>query len=159
MNKKGFTIIELLVVLGASAVISAISIATLIQPQTQADLDGEVLKLMSDIKSQQLNAMIGVTSGTSTPVSQGIYFSIGGYTLFRGTTYVSADPENFSIVFPATIQMQGTTLATSTIIFNRLNGEVYAHTPGADSVTFINTVSNATSTLTINRFGAIFKNP
>lgn len=159
MYNRGFTLVEFLVVMGAAAVIAAISISAMLRPQTQADLDGEVLKIISDIKSQQLSAMIGATSATLSPTSYGIYFSTAGYTLFRGTSYNPADSENFSISFPSSVQMESTTLATSTIIFNRLTGEVYAYASGADSVTFKNIVSNATSTLTINRLGALTKTP
>lgn len=155
----GFTLIEFLVVMAVSAVIASLTIAAVIRPQTQIDLDGEVLKIISDIKSQQINAMVGATSGTLASTSYGVYFSASGYTLFRGTSYNPADLENFSVSFPSSIQMQSNTLATSTIIFNRLNGEVYAYSAGANSVTFVNTISSVISTLAINRLGALTKTP
>lgn len=158
-SRDGFTLVEFLVVMATAAVIAAISVTAVIRPQTQADLDGEMLKIISDLKAQQLGAMIGLTSSTTVPTSYGIYFSTNDYTLFRGTSYNPADPENFSVSFPSAVQMESNTLATSTIIFNRLTGEVYAYSASANSVNFINTVSNATSSLSINRFGAITKTP
>ena len=145
--------------MGTAAAIAAISVSAVIRPQTQADLDGEVLKIISDLKSQQLGAMIGLTSSTTLPTSYGIYFATSTYTLFRGTSYNPSDPENFSVSFPLTVEMQSTTLATSTIIFTRLTGEVYAYFAASSSVVFHNTVSLATSTLTVNRFGALTKTP
>ncbi len=158
-SRAGFTLVEFMVVMGASAVIAAITVSAVLKPQTQADLDGEVLKLISDIKSQQLGAMIGLTSAVSIPTAYGVYFSPNGYVLFRGTSYDPADPENFSVSFPSTVELESTNLATSTIIFNRLTGEVYAYSDSANSVTFRNTVSSATTTLVINRFGALTKIP
>ena len=126
---------------------------------TTADLDGEILKLMADIKSQQIQSMIGVTSGTSSPQSYGIKIATTTYILFRGSSYNPADTSNFTVSFPSTIQLQSFTMSSTTMIFSRLTGEVAGYISGQDSFTFVNNLSNDTRTLTVQRFGNIIRTP
>ncbi|MDE2001436.1 MAG: prepilin-type N-terminal cleavage/methylation domain-containing protein [Patescibacteria group bacterium] len=159
MKRSGFTLIEFMVVMGFAALTASFITATLIRPQTQTDLAGETDKVIADIRGQQISAMDGLTSGTSDPVSYGIYFASTGYTLFRGSAYVPGAADNFAVSLPSSVQFTNITLPSSAIVFTRLTGDVSGYAAGSDSVTLQDTVSNATTTVTINRFGAITRTP
>jgi prepilin-type N-terminal cleavage/methylation domain-containing protein len=158
-NARGFTFIEVLLVMGLAAIILAFTNVAVVRLQTQADIDAEVQKIISDIKSQQLKSMIGETIGTGDPISYGLKFATTSYTLFRGSSFSPSDPVNFTIDFPSSIQVSTTSLINGEIIFQRLSGEVAGFSAGRDSVTLENVISGATSTVRINRHGAVIKTP
>ena len=157
--RQGFTLVEFILVMGFSAILISFITASLIRPETQTDLDGEILKVMTDLKSQQLKAMAGVTNATDDPVSYGINFATTSYVLFRGSSYNPADALNFTVSFPSSIQLSAIGFSSGTVIFSRLTGLVSGYAAGQDYITMQNTISSATGTVTINRFGALTKTP
>lgn len=158
-NAKGFTFVEVLLVMGLAAVILAVANVAVVRLQTKADIDAESQKIISDIKSQQLKAMIGETIGVEDPVSYGLKFATTSYTLFRGSSFSASDPRNFTIDFPFSVRISSNTFPSGEIVFRRISGEVVGLVAGQDSITLENTISNATTSITINRYGAVTKNP
>src|SRR3989344_9266975 len=82
VNRKtsGFTLVELMVVMGIFALMLGFTSINLIRPQTQANLDTTVTTLVSDLKEQQIRAMTG-----DGPSDYGVNFEPGRYTLFTGS--------------------------------------------------------------------------
>jgi len=158
-NKRGFTFVEILLVIGLAALMVAVISGSLLRLPTQADLEAEVQKVIADIKNQQLKSMVGETSGTEDAISYGIKFDMNSYTIFRGTGFTIGNTSNFTVSFPSSIQISSNTFPSGEIVFRRISGEVIGLVAGQDSITLQNTISSATSTITINRYGAIIKNP
>src|SRR4030043_1020291 len=104
---KGFTLIELMVVMAIFALITCFGALNLVNLQTKSSLASDVNTLVSDIKEQQIKTMVGDMGGTASQIEFGIYFESNRYTLFRGASY-SSNPSNFPIDLS-----DNTTLTTS----------------------------------------------
>lgn len=148
LARPGFTIAELLVVMGIAAILWAIATLALIRPQQKVSLDGAVSTLVADIKAQQTRAM----SGDSSASDFGIYFETHSYTLFTGSVYSSLDPNNFVVNVDDPIQISNITAPT--LILQKGSGEPLG---GQSNLTFSNSGGEATN-LTINKYGAISQN-
>ena len=61
--KRGFTLPELLIVMGVLAILTTLATVNLLRPQHQASTVAAVNILMADIRQQQLKTMLGDTEG------------------------------------------------------------------------------------------------
>jgi|SRR5579859_160302 len=152
-KSAGFTLIEILVVVGIFLVSFSIAALTIYQPQGKASLSTTVVSLVSDLQHQQLKSMLGESEGATTAQTFGIHFESATYTLFRGSTYSSSDSDNFVVNLGQNVIFSNVTFPSSQVVFNRLNGEVSGFNTGQASVTIQNTVSNEQQTVTLNKYG------
>ena len=137
----GFTIIELLVVMGIFAIMFGFASINLLRPQTQATLDTIVTTLVSDLKEQQIRAMTG-----DGPSAYGVYFEPSRYPLFTGPIYSASAADNFSVNMEEGITISPTT----SVVFAQRSGETTTTT-----FTITNTNSGEQKTITINILGAV----
>ncbi len=154
-NSAGFTLIELLVVTSISAILFGLVTFNLIRLQNNSSQQSSLDTLISDLKSQQIKAMNGITEGRSTNDNYGIYFMADRYVLFHGSGYSASDSANFEVVLPTDIEIQSTTLPNNTVIFTKLSGEVMGFVAGNNTINVRETNINKQSTITINRYGVI----
>lgn len=150
---RGFTLIELMVVMGIFALMLGFASINLLRPQTQASLDTTVKTLVSDIRVQQIKAMAGDTQDTGSALDHGIYLESNRYTLFRGA-YNPTEPSNFIINLETGLQLT-TTLPSSQIVFSKRSGEISGFVAGQNTITLQNTQSAEQKIITINRYGAV----
>ena len=141
----GFTLIELLIAMGIIAIISAYAVVNLIRPQTKATLDTTVTTLITDLKSQQIKAMVGESEGASA-ANYGINLETTRYTLFKGNTFNVNDSANFVVNLEGGATLS-TTFSGNTIIFARRSGEIGA----TGTVTIFSGSEN--KTLNLNQLG------
>lgn len=148
--RSGFTLLELLLVMGITAVLLSLVTVSLIRPQTQATTDSVVLLLTSDLRQQQQKAMNGVreTSGSS---SYGVYIQPHQYTLFQGSTYQAGNSTNLVIPLQTSTTL-ATTFAGSQIIFLPISGEVANFVSSNNSIT-ITTGGGVVQTIQLNQYG------
>lgn len=149
-SARGFTILELLVVIALMAVLSALTMITLIQPQTTVSLDSAVEVLVADLRSQQTKSMVGDSGTGGAQVPHGVYVQAGSYTLFKGAAYSGADTDNFVITMDSSISL-GTTLPSSQAVFAEASGELTA----ASTITVTNTISGQSKVISLNRLGVV----
>lgn len=154
---KGFSLLELMVVMGLIAILTALTVTNLIRPQTSASLDGVVNTLASDIKSQQLKAMVGDSLSATSAQEHGLRIQPTNYTLFKGASYSGGDTDNFTLQQGSDITLS-TTLPSSVLIFTKAAGEVSGFVNGSNTITVTNSVSGQAKVLTINRYGAVSVN-
>ena len=154
-RQAGFTIIELLLTLGIIALLSTFTTVALIRPQIKASVDTTATTLVADVKQQQLKAMVGDSEDLASSQTFGIYFEGNRYTLFRGSTYVAGDPNNFIVNLDTNINITDITFLGNTLVFNKRSGEVAGFLPGQNSLVVKSTISSEQKTVTINRYGAI----
>lgn len=111
--------------------------------------------LVSDLKAQQLKTLTGDTEDQGSRSDFGIYFTPSGYIIFRGSSYSSGNPTNFTITLDTALTFSQIRFPSDSVIFSKGSGEVLGFTEGSNSITLTNTQNNISKTLTINRYGVI----
>lgn len=105
--------------------------------------------LLSDIKSQQTRAM---TSNSAF----GVHFESGSYTLFKGESYTQELSTNTIISLDPGIVFSNVSFPNSVVVFSTGTGDVLGYTAGADSFTIKSTVTNKSTVVRINKYGATY---
>lgn len=155
MRNQGFTLIEVIVVLGVLATLMAFASINVLQLQRHTHVQTVMAMLAADLYEQRQKSMTGDTQGRGVTDTYGIFFETTQYVLFHGNSYATASADNVVISVPAPIQVSGTTLSGSTIVFAKGSGEVSGYALGADSITLANTANTEQVTLKVNRYGTI----
>lgn len=117
----GFTLLELLVVLALAGTLLGFIIINLSSSQQNISLTSTSQVLISDLRQNQIKAMVGDTEGRSTSDSYGVHFDSDKYVFFHGTTYSSSDPSNFTVIIPSNMQFESPGFD---IIFSKITGEI-----------------------------------
>lgn len=154
-DQKGFTLPELMIVFGITSMLFGIVTFNFIRFQGSTSKQSNINVLISDMKSQQLKAMLGNTEGRSANDSYGIYFLSDKYILFHGTSYDSLDNANFPVDLPPDINIQSTTFPDNTIVFTKISGEIFGFSEGANTITIRALNINEDSVVSLNRYGVI----
>lgn len=150
--KKGFTLVELLLVMGIFAVLAAIGSVNYFSTISQTSAGTAEGVLIADLRSAQGKAMSSVgVSGMVAP-SWGIKFLGTSYVIFPGPTYVPGATSNYVVSVPS-----GTTLTTtfpnSQVLFERLSGEILSYAEDTDTITL--TVEDTTKNIELNSYGVV----
>lgn len=154
-NRTGFSLIELIVVVGIIAVLSSFAFINLFNTKYTASFQTSIDTLITDFKQQQLKAMVGDTEGRGgSPDSYGIHFETNTYTLFHGTIFNQSDTSNFTIKLGDNIQILDDWNLQS-IIFTALNGEVLIFNSSKNNFKIKNVLTQDQKTVTFNKFGII----
>jgi len=152
--QRGLTLVELLLVVGILGMLFGIAILSLgnIQVVTKNSTFSSVL--ISDLKNQQIKAMVGDTEGRGTPDNYGIKILSDRYVLFHGITYNASNTSNFSVPVDSGYTLSST-FPNTTILFASDSGELVNFTQGQDTVTLIHTQSGKTKVIRLNKYGTI----
>lgn len=146
---RGFTLVELLVSMGILAVVFAISTIALssIIPNTSQSNARD--SLISDIRSQQTQAM-------TNDASYGILFENTSYTLFKGAVYSASDPNNYVVNLDPSLLINDVTFNGKQIIFSPGTGDVSGYIQGSDGMTITNSQTGINTNIKINKYGATY---
>lgn len=151
----GFTFPELIIVVGILTTLFALSINSLSSTQQSTYLGTNITTFISDLKQQQLNAMVGNTEGSGIISDHGIYFGTSSYTLFRGSTYSPTEISNYVVNLEHTIEFGTVTFPDSQIVFHKGSGEIQGFSNDFNTITLRNKVSGEQHVITINKYGVI----
>ncbi len=154
LDKKGFTLVELLLVMGIIGLLLAVSSLLLLNLIPKASLTTQAEKLVAELRNQQLRAMTGQIGSAGTVQSQGAYFTADRYVLFSGTSYNVADPENFEIILDQPLQIESA-LPASQVVFLAGSGEIDTYDSDRDRITIRNPSSNESVAIEFNQYGII----
>lgn len=154
-RSDGFSMLELLSVIAIIIFLTGFMTFSLTRTQQHTSTNTTLDTIVTDIKQQQLKAMVNDTQGSGIINPQGIYFQANKYTLFDGNTYSASDPNNFIVNLDTNLQFVNITFPNSSIIFAKGSGEVSNYVSGQNTIQIKNTSSNETKTITINQYGAI----
>jgi prepilin-type N-terminal cleavage/methylation domain-containing protein len=155
MHKKGFTLIEVSIVMGIVATLFTLSMISLNTVQQNTYHNTSLDIFLSDIKLQQLKSMSGDTSMTSTFEPHGIYMDSTSYTLFRGASYSAGATGNFTIELNPNLTFSNVEFANRQMVFQKGSGEITGFTNGNDTITITNDVTGKQTVMTLNRYGVI----
>lgn len=155
MRRAGFTLPELVVVVGIVLALFGIAAVNLVGVQRRSYLESDKDKLVADIKEQQTRAMSGDTQDGSGQDNFGIYFESDGYTLFKGSTYSVDNTTNFKVTIDPTVSISSVGFPNSTLVFEKIKGEVVGFTTGSDYVSLVDSASGVARTIRLNRFGSL----
>jgi prepilin-type N-terminal cleavage/methylation domain-containing protein len=151
IKKNGFTIIEVIVVMGIITILFSIASGNLFKTSYQTSLSNSVVNCIADIRQQQLQAMTGATSG-STPDNYGVYLDQNKYTLFKGV-YDPNNAENKITQLEYPIQISSVQFPSSTILFASGSGSIIGFEGTQNSFSLSNTVDNQSKIIRFNKFG------
>ena len=156
MNKiqRGFTIIEIIVVLGILATLLSIGYVRFTDIARRAPLSATVETVIADLRGQQTKAMSGYAGGGSAADDYGVYFDTNSYTLFKGPVYSALDSTNAKTLLPDYITCSSV-LPDSSVVFTKGDGEVLNYSTSGNTITLTQTLSGEQKTITINRYGAV----
>lgn len=147
-TQRGFTLVEIALVLSLTLILLGFITVNLNRSQQGASLVAAEQVLLSDLKQQQLKAMIGDTEGRATSDPYGIHFDSNQYVLFHGATYSAMDNTNSIISLANNMQFDSPNF---NVIFLKLSGEISA----ASSVILKDTTNGNAKTIMINRYGVV----
>jgi len=152
---RGITLIELIIVMSVVVILLTFVTIDILGSQRKASVTSSSILLVTDLRAQQLKAMVGENGGASIASPSGIYFSGGSsYTLFSGVTYKPADVNNFTINLDSNIQLISS-FSGSVIYFASGSGEISGFTLGSDTLTLKNSFSGDKKTIKLNRYGVV----
>lgn len=149
-KNTGFTLIEVLLVIGIMAVLFTVSSINLLGAKNKASLTSTINVLVTDLSQQQLKAMVGDTEGRQTLDNYGIFLETNKYTLFHGVG-INSDLTDFPVSLGDGIQITSTSFSGSNVVFTKGNGEL--STGGI--ITVKNTLTDEQKTITLNQYGII----
>lgn len=151
-SSKGFTFVELVIVMGIMVLLMMITSVNLFPVSQKVSLSTTVQSLVTDIKQQQLKAMSGETN-------QGIYFDPDqkNYFVFKGNAYDPLNTTNFKIPLGNQIIVNSLDFTNRQMIFLPESGEISSFNPSftLNKIILQNTVSGEQRTVSINKFGII----
>jgi prepilin-type N-terminal cleavage/methylation domain-containing protein len=150
---KGFTIIELLVSIGVIVIILTLVLPNMLTPQRQSAFSETITSLASDLREQQLKAMLRDGSVQGSPTGYGIYFDTHNYVLFRGTVYSPSATDNFTIDLDPQISFSDIGFPGSQIVFSPGSGEAGSFISGTYTVTIGDASENISNIITVDRYG------
>lgn len=154
-SANGFTLIEVIVVLGVLVTLMAFATVNVLQLQRHTHIQTTVTTLVADIYEQRQRSMTGDTQGRSSADMYGVYFQTGDYVLFHGSSYSAVDPDNVTIPIESPIQMSGTTFPGATLIFAAGSGEIVGFSPTGNTISLTNTTNSESIVLSFNAYGTI----
>jgi len=149
-SQKGYTLVEIMVVVGLILILLSISTTNLFNFQHTSQSSSILNSFLADVKEQQIKAMVGDTEGSGTISDYGVHIGSTVYTLFRNT-YGTA---NFNVSLPSDMQFS-TTLPNSQLLFTKGSGELSGFINGQSTITIFNTGDNSQKTITFNKYGVV----
>lgn len=151
--KNGFTLLELIVVIGIFSILAGLTTINLIRPQTKSSLDLSRDLIVSAIKDQQQKSMSQFTDNTDDSSKFGIYFESNRYTLFKGDTYDSQNPTNFIVELDQGISISSINIPSTQLIFGVSNGEIENYDSSRNSFVLSNDTDSVT--ISLNKYGTV----
>jgi len=131
MTQKGFTLVELVVVLALAVLFTGLAIPALRIAQRDSALSDASLHMVAVLRLAQSR-----TVSSEQASKYGVFFdtstSPDRYVLFRGETYAARDLASQEVnALPASVEIAGTTLPGAETVFQKVSGAA----SGAGSIT------------------------
>lgn len=139
MTRRGFTIIELLIIMGVFALLVGFATINLFNVKAQTSLSTTASILVSDLKTQQIKAMSGDANGGGSNIDYSVHFA--------GTSYVLL-PQNVSVPLGDFVSVD----AIPDLVFAKGSGETGV--PNYQ-ITLTNSANSQSKKIILNRLGVV----
>lgn len=153
-SRKGFTLIELILVLGILSILFGITTVRFFGTQGKQSVVEAADILVADLRSQQTLAMTGAAINGVSMAGYGISWEGSKYILFAGDTYDPASTNNQVVELPEGVTITAT-FPNSRIIFARASGEVRDFEEGNNTIEITSESSTEARVIEINQLGVI----
>lgn len=150
-NQRGFTLTELIVIVGIIAILSGLISVNLLGVQHGSSLTSNVTQLLADIHHQRYLALSGV-NGIS---AHGIHFDNQQYVLFDGATYNAGNPSNAVTTLPQNITLSDIGFPNGTVLFAAETGEIVGFASPSAVVSVMEVNSGRKQTIHLNALGTV----
>ena len=153
---KGFTFIELLVVMALLFIIAGFGLIISMDNFRGYSFRTERMSIVSTLQKARGQAVSNMCFGTCTGGRpHGVYIGAHSYTIFQGDSYAARDVAVDEVV-PARYEAMGFAAGSFTeIVFSQLSGAATPHPSGVTTLSLIDTAGKDSSVLTVNAEGAI----
>lgn len=142
ISKRGFTLIEALLVIGLLSLIAVLGIPFYQSFQTQSQLDSASLTILQALHTARIESLSGKNN-----TDHGVHIETHRIVSFIGSAYVPNDPQNFVVDLPNAITLSSA--FGPDVIFARRTGE--AQQTGTVSLSALST----THTFSIHEQGTV----
>ncbi|MFW0862435.1 MAG: pilus assembly FimT family protein [Candidatus Komeilibacteria bacterium] len=144
-NKQGgFNLVQVLLVVAIFLVIASMSVPSLYQFQTGAQIDTVAAEISQNLRRAQSKAIVGYNNS-----NWGVYFTEDVYTIFSGNDYNTRDAnEDEDYTYSSAIQLVND--FSDEILFTKITG-----TPSTAGTITLSTTGNEQAIITINTLGVI----
>lgn len=157
-HSRGFTLVELLIVLGLFTVVFALTNISLSSMIARSNSQEFAQTLMSDLSRQQSRAMTGETAAGSA-ASYGVQLEPTHYTLFEGSVFSVDSPTNTVVTLPSDLVFESIALPQQQLVFSEDSGEVAEFEQTQSSWVLRNTTTNTSQTFQVNKLGVLTQTP
>jgi prepilin-type N-terminal cleavage/methylation domain-containing protein len=145
-NKKGFSLMEILIVLAIMAILGTLTFMSLSKASPEKMLQKESAIILSQINEARLKTL----SGTKN-TEYGIHFASSSITVFEGKVFPSATSTVYTLSNPISISQISLTGNVTHFYFKKLTGEPTA----TGTITIRNNNGSTTKVLNITESGII----
>lgn len=152
-SSSGATLIEVLLVMAIVGMFVRLITLNVFRGQQRVSLTVARDTLLSDMRKQQLRAMLGQTPQSGSLLDYSIRFEGDRYILYAGTVYDAQNPENEVVILDPILTFEPIELPNATLTFARASGEVRSFDPLLHYVTIRNTQTDNNFRIEINALG------
>lgn len=117
MKNSGFTLIELIIVVGIFLLLAALVVPALVFFKSQSILDFTAQEIVNTLRLAQ-----NKTLSSEGATSFGVYFTTNQFILFKGAVYDVGSSDNEIHNLDTTLRISEINLSGSQVIFDRLSG-------------------------------------
>lgn len=153
-KQAGFTLIEVIVVVSILLTLIGLIITNPLNLRESTSINTFVYTLITDIKNQQIKAMVGDTEGRGIPDTYSIYIEPTKYTLFHGQNYSDGDSSNFAVTVDDQYQLL-TIFPSNKIVFASGSGEIVGFAQNQNTINIVDTRTGQQKVITINKYGVV----
>lgn len=144
-RQLGLSLVEVVIAMGFFLILSTLITVRTFTARGRAFEKESVNQLISDLRNQQIRAMVGD--------SNGIFFESTRYVLFRGTTFNPQDQGNLAVPLEENLQIVNVSFPQATVVFTKGKGEFLGFVSGSDALSIRNSVSGEEKRVRLNRYG------
>lgn len=150
MKHKGFTLVEVLVVLGVVLLLTAIVVPSLARVRQQQALQNTTNGIIALITSARTKTLSGADNTVHS-----VKFETTRAIIFKGTTYMNGASDNQVYTYESPVVMSTPTLSGggSVLMFDRLRGTTATH-----GTLQLQLPNGTTRTITVTETGSISRN-